>query len=227
MDSFHPDRVYSSIDRMGRYAYGNQPRIALWNLEGLANTLLPVIAADPEDAIEPATRVLETFAERYLAFYREGMRRKLGLAEAHDGDDELAQDLLKRMADNEADFTLTFRRLSELGESASEADEPLRELFADPASIDAWLIRWRERLGGEERSPAERRDAMRSANPAFIPRNHRIEEVIQAAVGEGDFGPFEKLLEVLATPFEDQASNERSAAPPRPEEIVRETFCGT
>ena len=227
MDSFHPDRVYSSIDRMGRYAYGNQPRIALWNLEGLANTLLPVIAADPEDAIEPATRVLETFAERYLAFYREGMRRKLGLAEAHDGDDELAQDLLKRMADNEADFTLTFRRLSELGESASEADEPLRELFADPASIDAWLIRWRERLGGEERSPAERRDAMRSANPAFIPRNHRIEEVIQAAVGEGDFGPFEKLLEVLATPFEDQASNERYAAPPRPEEIVRETFCGT
>jgi uncharacterized protein YdiU (UPF0061 family) len=227
MDNYHPDTVYSSIDRMGRYAYSNQPRIALWNLQGLANTILPLIADNPDDAIEPATQVLESFPSRFRSFYEEGLRRKLGLAEPREDDVALAEDLLMAMADNGADFTLTFRRLSELGDEPSEADEAVRSLFQEPAVFDVWVARWRQRLCAERRSFAERRESMRSASPAFIPRNHRVEEVIQAAVGENDFAPFETLLEVLSTPYDDQPSRESYAAPPRPEEVVKQTFCGT
>lgn len=227
MDSYHPDTVYSSIDRGGRYAYSNQPSIAFWNLQGLANALLPVIAEDRENAVGLATKALETFPGRYLGFYQEGMRRKLGLSAERDGDEALAQDLLKRMAENGADFTLSFRRLAELDEVASEADAGVSGLFQEPASFDDWAARWRQRLRSESRSFVERREEMRSVNPAFIPRNHRVEEVIQAAAGEGDFTPFEKLLDLLAAPYEEQPSRAEYAAPPRPEEVVHQTFCGT
>lgn len=227
MDNYHPDTVYSSIDHIGRYAYANQPRIALWNLLGLTNALLPAIADEPETAVAPATEVLETFPDRFRKFYNRGMRRKLGLAEARDDDEELARDLLTTMSDNGADLTLTFRRLSELGDEPSEADATVGNLFREPSFFDDWAIRWRRRLASEGRSFAERRRGMRSVNPAFIPRNHRVEEVIQAATEEGDFVPFEKLLDVLAHPYDDQPSDERYAAPPRPEEVVHQTFCGT
>ena len=227
MDDYHPDTVFSSIDRMGRYAYGNQPSIAYWNLRGLANALLPVIADDPEAAVEPATEVLQTFPDRFRAAYDAGMRRKLGLIEARDGDQELAHELLTRMADNHADFTLTFRRLSELGDEPSDADSQVSGLFDEPAFFEDWAVRWRNRRESEARGADERRAAMRAVNPAFIPRNHRVEEVIQAAIGEGDFGPFETLLEVLARPYEDQPEHEAYASPPRPEEVVHQTFCGT
>jgi uncharacterized protein YdiU (UPF0061 family) len=131
------------------------------------------------------------------------------------------------MAEGRADFTLTFRRLSELGDEPSEADEAVRELFDEPASFDEWAVRWRARLAGEGRPFAERHAAMRAVNPAFIPRNHRVEEVIQAAVTDGDLGPFETLMRVLASPYEDQPEYARYAAPPRPEEVVHQTFCGT
>jgi len=131
------------------------------------------------------------------------------------------------MAENAADFTLTFRRLSDgVGES-SQNDEVVSGLFEDPAVFDEWALRWRHRLASESRSAAERQRDMRSVNPAFIPRNHRVEEVIKAAVDEGDLAPFEQLIEVLASPYDEQPSQERYAAPPRPEQIVRETFCGT
>jgi len=227
MDHYHPDTVYSSIDHMGRYAYSNQPPIALWNLRGLANALLPAIADDPEAAVTPATEVLQSFPDRFRSAYRAGMRQKLGLAESRDGDDELAEELLTRMAGHRADFTLTFRRLSELGDEPSEADASVGSLFEEPAAFDDWAVRWRRRLASEARSFSERRGGMRSVNPAFIPRNHRVEEVIVAATRDGDFGPFETLLEVLASPYEDQPGREEYAAPPRPEEVVRETFCGT
>ncbi len=227
MDHYHPDTVYSSIDHMGRYAYRNQPSIALWNLSGLANALLPAIADDPEEAVAPATEVLKSFPDRFLRFYQDGMRRKLGLAEARDRDEALARDLLTGMADHHADFTLTFRHLSELGNEPSDADARVRSLFREPAFFDDWAPRWRQRLATERRSVADRQEKMRAVNPAFIPRNHRVEEVIQAAVGEGDFTPFENLLEVLAIPYEDQPSREPYAAPPRPEEVVHQTFCGT
>jgi len=227
MDHYHPDTVYSSIDHMGRYAYSNQPPIALWNLRGLANALLPAIADDPEAAVTPATEVLQSFPDRFRSAYRAGMRQKLGLTESRDGDDELAEELLTRMAGHRADFTLTFRRLSELGDEPSEADASVGSLFEEPAAFDDWAVRWRRRLASEARSFSERRGGMRSVNPAFIPRNHRVEEVIVAATRDGDFGPFETLLEVLASPYEDQPGREEYAAPPRPEEVVRETFCGT
>jgi protein adenylyltransferase len=227
MDSYHPDTVYSSIDVRGRYAFGNQPSIAHWNLGGLANALLPLIADDQSAAVALATEAIQTFPVRFEHFYRAGLQRKLGLTEAREGDVALAQDLLTRMAENAADFTLTFRRLSDgVGES-SQNDEVVSGLFEDPAVFDEWALRWRHRLASESRSAAERQRDMRSVNPAFIPRNHRVEEVIKAAVDEGDLAPFEQLIEVLASPYDEQPSQERYAAPPRPEQIVRETFCGT
>jgi uncharacterized protein YdiU (UPF0061 family) len=131
------------------------------------------------------------------------------------------------MAAGRADFTLTFRRLSELGDEPSEGNGSVRDLFESPAAFDEWAVRWRQRLASEGRSFAERRADMRSVNPAFIPRNHRVEQVIAAATNEGDLAPFETLLEVLSAPYDDQPGQEQYAAPPRPEEVVHQTFCGT
>ncbi len=131
------------------------------------------------------------------------------------------------MADNRADFTLTFRRLCDVMDESSGSNERVRGLFEDPAAFDDWCARWRVRIAREKRSPAERRSDMRAANPAFIPRNHLIEEVIKAAVEEDDLTPFQQILEVLASPYDDQPGQERYAAPPRPDQIVHQTFCGT
>lgn len=227
MDAYHPDTVYSSIDHRGRYAFGNQPAIAHWNLVGLANALLPLITDDQDAAIALATEVIQTFPERFQHFHRAGMQRKLGLTEAREGDAALAQDLLTRMAENAADFTLTFRRLADLDDQRSSSDEAVSGLFEDPAVFDGWAVRWRERIVGEGRSRADRQGGMRSVNPAFIPRNHRVEEAIKAAVEEGDLQPFERLIDVLASPYEDQPSQERYATPPRSDQVVQQTFCGT
>jgi uncharacterized protein YdiU (UPF0061 family) len=227
LDRYHPETVYSSIDRWGRYAFGNQPVIAHWNLAGFANTLLPLIADEPESAVALARELLDEFPSRFESFYRSGLQRKLGLADSRDGDAALGQDLLARMAANQADFTLTFRRLSEVVGSSSSNDDAVRDLFEDPSAFDQWALAWRKRLGQESRSLEAARGDMQSISPAFIPRNHRVEQAIDAAVENGDFGPFEELLAVLAAPFADQPSRERYAAPPRPEEVVHETFCGT
>jgi serine/tyrosine/threonine adenylyltransferase len=154
------------------------------------------------------------------------LRGKLGLFTARDGDPALAQDLLDAMARNQADFTLTFRRLSDAALGAAE-DGNVRQLFADPAAYDGWAVRWRQRIGEEPQTAIARRSAMRSVNPAFIPRNHRIEAVIDAAVNRDDFAPFEELLTVLTKPFEDQPALSGYADPPAPEQRVLQTFCGT
>jgi len=130
------------------------------------------------------------------------------------------------MAQNQADFTLTFRRLSDAAHDP-DGDQEVRQLFAEPAAYDEWAIRWRQRIGDEPQDPAARRTAMRSVNPAFIPRNHRVEAVIQAAVNGDDFSPFEELLTVLSKPYEDQPAFERYADPPEPHQRVLQTFCGT
>ena len=150
----------------------------------------------------------------------------IGLAEEREGDALLVRDLLTLMADQKADFTLTFRRLSDVSDDPS-ADERVSTLFENPAAFDEWAVGWRKRLANESQRAAERRSIMRSVNPAFIPRNHLIEEVIVAAVEDCDFAPFERLIEVLESPFDEQPGKERYAAPPRPEEIVHQTFCGT
>jgi uncharacterized protein YdiU (UPF0061 family) len=225
MDEYDPGTVFSSIDVQGRYAYGNQPRIALWNLTRLAETLLPLFDDDPERAVADAEEALKAFAPTFEAHYHAGLRRKLGLFEEREGDLELAGDLLKRMAENSADFTLTFRHLAEAAGPAGNA-EPVRERFIDPTSFDAWAEGWRSRLALEPQDAATRQGAMRAVNPAFIPRNHRVEAAIQAGLRD-DFGPFEELLAVLSRPYEDQPDFAAYMDPPEPHQRVTRTFCGT
>jgi uncharacterized protein YdiU (UPF0061 family) len=226
MDYYDPAAVFSSIDEQGRYAYANQPRIALWNLTRLAECLLPLFSDDKDKAIEEAQSVLAEFPGKFTAAYQSGLRQKIGLFTARDGDEALVQDLLDAMAKNNADFTLTFRRLSAAAEDAAR-DQDARALFADPVAYDEWVARWRQRTGEEPQAPAERAAMMRTVNPAFIPRNHRIEAVIQAAVASDDYAPFEELLAVLAKPYEEQPAFADYANPPEPHQRVLQTFCGT
>ncbi len=222
MDNYHPSTVYSSIDAMGRYAYGSQPKIAQWNLTRLAETLLPFFDENLDKAVEQAQAAIDTFPERFEMAYLAGIRRKLGLLEPHPDDLDLARDLFDRMASTKADFTLTFRELCRAAGN-QEGDGAVR-ISAD---LYEWLHHWRERLAREPEKPGERESIMRSANPAFIPRNHLVEEAISAAQGEGNFDPFEKLVNVLSKPYNDRPGFERYAEPPRPDQIVHQTFCGT
>ncbi len=226
MDAYNPSQVYSSIDQMGRYAYGNQPHMAQWNLARLAEALLPLLADDEKSAVKEAQEAIDTFPTLFEAAYAVGLRHKLGLLETQPDDQALIQDLLRRMADNAADFTLTFRGLYD-ATTDSEADASLRGLFKDPAACDEWVAKWRDRLGEESGDANRRRIVMQRANPAFIPRNHLVEEAISAAVNDGDLQPFEALLTVLSRPYDDQPASARYAAPPRPDQIVHRTFCGT
>ena len=226
MDAYDPATVFSSIDQQGRYAYGNQPRIALWNLTRLAETLLPLLADDTEKAVADAEEALAAFAPRFETSYHAGLRRKLGLFTQREEDAGLAGDLLKLMAENRADLTLTFRRLSEAA-AGPEGDAAVRNLFINPLAYDGWAGRWRQRIGDEPQDGATRRAAMRSVNPAFVPRNHRVEAVIKAAIEGDEFAPFEKLLAVLLMPYEDQPAFADYADPPEPHERVHQTFCGT
>jgi uncharacterized protein YdiU (UPF0061 family) len=226
MDTYHPETVYSSIDHMGRYAYGNQPQIAHWNLSCLGQALLPLLGEEDETAVREAQEALGAFPALFEAAWLGGMRHKLGFFEERNGDLALAQDLLNCMAENHADFTLTFRRLCEVAGAGQAADGPIRSLFDNPAIFDVWAAQWRRRLTEEPRDDEERRAAMRAVNPAFIPRNHLVEEAINAAL-DGDLIPVEDLLTVLLTPYEDQPAFARYAIPPRPDQVVHQTFCGT
>jgi protein adenylyltransferase len=228
MEAYDPATVFSSIDAQGRYAYGNQPRAALWNLARLAEALLPVLvqeAGSEEAALASANEALAAFDPQFEAARAAGLRRKLGLFTERDGDAALVEDLLDRMAANRADFTLTFRRLCEA--AGLEGDERVRSLFADPGVYDSWASAWRRRLDEEPASGQARAAEMRRANPAFIPRNHLVEAALDAAVWRQDFQPFEELLDVVSRPYEDRPNLERYATPARPEEYVSRTFCGT
>jgi len=226
MDAYDPAKVFSSIDYAGRYAYGNQPRIAQWNLARFAETLLPLLGEDEKQAVAVAQGALTDFVACFQASYRGGLQRKIGLTTEREGDAALAQGLLTCMADNSADFTLTFRRLCDAA-AGEEGDPAVRTLFADASAYDTWAAPWHRRLAEDNVDPDERRAAMRAVNPAFIPRNHLVEAAIAAAVTRDDFVPFEELVEVLARPYEDRPGSERYAAPPTPEERVQQTFCGT
>lgn len=226
LDEYDPGTVFSSIDTYGRYAYANQPAIAQWNLTRLAECLLPLLGDDKDAAAADAMEALEAFAPTFEAAYQAGLRRKLGLSTEREDDAALADDLLQAMAAHGADFTLTFRGLSEAA-ADEEADAAVRSLFTDPAAYDAWAPRWRQRLAEEPGDPAARREAMLAVNPAFIPRNHRVEAVIRAAVDRDNFAPFEELLTVLAKPYESHPAFARYMEPPAVEERVLATFCGT
>ncbi len=225
MDQYDPATVYSSIDHGGRYAYGNQPGIAHWNLAMLAQALLPLLDDDPEQAVALAQTAVDLFPEKFVAAWRTGMGRKLGIAALTEADDEFAQDLLTLMQEQHADFTLTFRRLAEIAGDAPPAVS-VAALFDFDDAWEGWLQRWRQRLAQDNGDAALRQRQMLSANPALTPRNHRVQAAL-AAADRGDYTLFDALHEVLSRPFDPVAADIDYAAPPRPKEVVRQTFCGT
>ena len=232
MDFYKHTQVYSSIDRDGRYAYSNQPSIGLWNLSRLAESFLSLFSDDTEQAVAMAKTVLQKYIAAYDAEWLAGMRAKCGITSSSgvnaDEDKALLESLLDVMADNQADFTLTFYYLSQLSAVGnSDKDEDLRNLFSKPEMIDEWLARWRQRLEKESTSDSERQKNMQSVNPVYIPRNHQVEAVIRAAEDHNDFAPFYTLHEVLQNPFEYQQGKDSYMLPPKAEEIVHKTFCGT
>ncbi len=212
MDAYDPAAVFSSIDGRGRYAYANQVNAAGWNLARFAETLLPLIDPVAERAVELATEAISIFAPRCARHWLEGMRRKIGLESAEETDLGLVEALLSAMHRSAADFTLSFRRLGD---------------GIVPNGCHDWAQDWRARLARDPQTPKQRARAMRRVNPAYIPRNHRIERVIAAATADADFAPFHELRRVLADPFEERAGLEAYMNPPLPEERVLQTFCGT
>jgi protein adenylyltransferase len=224
MDHYDPATVFSSIDARGRYAYANQPRIAQWNLARFAETLLPLIDADGKRAVARATEVVHAFPEQYERRWLKGMRTKLGLVSEEEADLNLATGFLTTMEGKNVDYTLAFRYLAD---AALGQEEAIRALFADPSACDLWSGHWRARLAREAVAPLERAQAMRRANPAFIPRNHRVEEALSAAVERADYAPFETLLKILSRPFDDQPEFAAFAESPPDGRGCYRTFCGT
>lgn len=212
IDTYHPQTVFSSIDAHGRYGYDNQPNVIVWNMAQFATSLVPLMP-DQDDAIEIFTRAVHAMPGKIAAAWLQVFGRKIGIAAATGADEPLISGLLQRMADNRADFTNTFRALG---------DGAPRNQFLDPADFDAWEPAWRARLTREDNPEA----TMHAANPAYIPRNHRVEQMIEAAAA-GDLVPFERLLSVLSRPYEAQPNASDLARPPQPSEVVQQTFCGT
>ncbi len=232
MDTYRHEQVYSYIDRTGRYAYNNQPSIGLWNLTRLAEPLLPLLADEPDVAVEIAQDALHKYPDAYERDWLKGMRAKIGLTDTPnagvtEGDRGLIEELLDIMATGEADFTLTFAYLTELPAQPSGQDATLRKLFTNPSKLDSWLVKWRERLDHEIATHEQRRAAMQAVNPVYIPRNHQVEAAIRAAEDQDDFSVFHALHEVLQQPYVRQAGKDDYMQPPRPHEEVRQTFCGT
>lgn len=221
MEAYDPDTVFSSIDFWGRYAYGNQPVIAGWNLARFAETLLPLFSDNTEQAIALAERSFGIFQTRYDAVWSSGMRAKLGLPADIDAEfaKVLVEELLLLLKQNHVDYTSFFRRLSDAARTdAKSGAEPVRGLFADLAGFDAWLTRWRA-LGPDA-------DAMDRTNPIYIPRNHLVEEALTAATA-GELGPLEQLLAAVTQPYAERPGLERYATP-APEDFGKyQTFCGT
>ena len=226
MDHYHPNTVFSSIDRVGRYSYANQSAIAQWNLARFAETLLPLIDVDTDKAVGLATEVLESFTAEFNARYLDQLCRKIGLINGSERDSDLVNRLFAAMQEASADFTLTFRRLARVVESPG-SESALRELFARSSQIDGWLRDWRERLASDPQGVTERVMSMRRVNPAFIPRNHRVEAALNAASNAGDLEPFQRLLDVIQRPYDDQPDAADYEQPPQPAERVLKTFCGT
>ena len=226
MDSFNKTQVFSSIDHSGRYSYGNQPQIVQWNLARLAETILPLIHKKQESAVEMAKEVIELYSERFKEFWLSGMRQKLGLFNSEPEDENLIESLLNIMHENESDFTLTFRWLCDAAFDKKN-NKNLRNLFKDAGAFDNWSESWRSRLSRESASLEERVKLMRKVNPAVIPRNHRVEQALNAAVENLDFGPFERLVDVLSSPYEEMKEKDEFMLPPKPGEHILQTFCGT
>jgi uncharacterized protein YdiU (UPF0061 family) len=224
MERYDPGTVFSSIDAHGRYAYGNQPALAAWNLARLAECLLPLFDGGADAALERAKQAVADFEPLHERIWLAGMRAKLGLRSAREDDVRLAQDLLAAMQAAEVDYTNALRRLAD---AADGNDARFTELFGAHSPIDAWLVRWRERCAFEQVASAARAAAMRRVSPAFVPRNHLVEAVLEAAVRRDDFAPFWKLHAVLSRPFDEQPENAEYMEPAPIDAEPYRTFCGT
>ena len=219
MDAYHPETVFSSIDQTGRYAYGKQPQIAGWNLARLGEALLPLFDEDSDKALAQANESLQAYGEIFGKAYLAVLRRKFGLFTEQDGDGELVQSFMKLLMDNGTDYTLAFRHLG---------NGTARGLFEEPAAFDAWDATYRARLAQEPQDEATRRAAMQAVNPVYIPRNHKVEAALAAAIQEDDYAPFEELLAVLAQPFDERPEFESYVNPPSEDEARNfRTYCGT
>ncbi|MCC7034777.1 MAG: YdiU family protein [Acidobacteria bacterium] len=219
MDAYDPATVFSSIDHNGRYAYGNQPAIAQWNLARLAEAMLPLFDPRQETAIELATSAMDRFASLFHRHWMDGMRAKLGLLAEEADDGALANDLLEWMQRSGADYTNTFRMLSRPGDAGQAA---VRD-----AAFAAWHTRWRSRLQRQPQPEAEVVARMGAHNPAVIPRNHKVEEALAAATEAGDMSATARLLEVLASPWDHERDRPAFSSPPVPGGPAYQTFCGT
>jgi uncharacterized protein YdiU (UPF0061 family) len=217
MNEYDPATVFSSIDRQGRYAYGNQPPIAKWNLTRFAETLIPLLRKHRESAIEIAQETISEFDQMYDHHWLDGMRQKLGILNDEMGDAQLIDDLLGMMLKYRADFTNTFVALT-FGRTTDT------ELF-ESSEFQGWHARWQARLG-RQYSNISPEGRMRRSNPAIIPRNHRVEEALEAAVS-ADYSVMVKLLNALAAPYAHMPEQEEYAAPPGPSACRYRTFCGT
>ncbi len=212
LDVYDPGTVFSSIDRQGRYAYGNQPRIAHWNLARLAEAFVPLLAGEENRGVDIAKEVLGIFPERFEAAWIAGMRAKLGLFNAEAGDVELARGLLEWMAEERRDFTNTFRALDPMAETSETG---------------SWHWEWKARLGRQEESLEQARGLMRRSNPAVIPRNHRVEEALEAASERGELGPMHRLVEALRDPYGDGPEKDAYREPAPEGGLPYVTYCGT
>ncbi|MDQ0061723.1 protein adenylyltransferase SelO [Paenibacillus harenae] len=218
MDVYDPATVFSSIDTQGRYAYGNQPNIGVWNLARFAEALVPLLHDDQEQAVALAQEALEQFPPQYEQYWLAGMRAKLGIYNEEQEDESLIVDLLALMQEHRADYTNTFR--------AFTLAKPEDTVLAGIAAFDEWQERWQARLGRQPQTEEESYELMRSSNPAVIPRNHRVEEALGAAV-QGDYSVMERLLQVLSTPFGYLPEQEDYCALTDQPSAGYQTFCGT
>lgn len=219
MDTYDPETVFSSIDRQGRYAYGNQPYIGGWNLARFAETLLPLLDDNEEEAVKLAQDAISEYMDLHRTNWLAGMRAKLGIFNEEKQDESLIEDLLKIMQTYSADYTNTFRALTL--DTTDETDLFRSHEFAQ------WHEQWQARLGRQEESKASSQDLMRNSNPAVIPRNHRVEEALEAAVEQEDYGVMERLLQVLSKPYAHSSEQADYCTLPAPSNRPYRTFCGT
>ena len=225
MDSYNPSTVFSSIDAHGRYAFGNQPSIAHWNMACFANCLAPLINQDSDKAEEQAQEVINQFPNKMKVALMTVMCKKIGLKSTNSNSQETLQKLLSIMLDNESDYTLTFRYLSEI--IKGKGNTLFKKQFLEHKQISNWLKEWTDLIKDQSLSKKEIALSMESSNPVFIPRNHLVERAIEAAVENNDFSEMKTLLAILNRPYEEQSSYSDFMKPPKPHEVVHQTFCGT
>ena len=226
IDGYNEHAVYSSIDKRGRYAYRNQPGVCHWNLSCLAQCLLPLIKKNEELALEDLQEALNSFPDLYLEAFIGVARPKFGLVLEEKGDLALIQNWFRILGDEKDDFTLAFRRLSDrAGEDNTVGC--VANLFEFSDRYQDWIVQWKARCSREDCSQSERQALMYSVNPLYIPRNHIIEKVISVATETSDYGPFNELVDVIVNPYVYRPELEYFARPPRDDEVVTRTFCGT